>query len=892
MAYFKIVRKTLEINGSSRSTSIDLRAEVFSYDKNVSKFLFELTSKEAEIDLTGATVRVLLTYVGNDGKKGIIEDNGGVEAYTMNQIYYLLPEELRGYDGTVVMGLYVDLPSGEAIDIQNVQFRMFKSSIDDGAGVAGVVYFKSFEEWLFQVKEKALLEIQNIDDESERITEYADTKIKEYDDKFVQSNQKMSELQQSQIELSDQLNETNKKIDEADVYRKDEVFNKPESSANVIYQLVGKEKVRMTFTADFSNKESGSDDKNPHWASAVHGLNELPSPSDFKTELVQLRYDSLKILDGQKTTVNTVAGTANQYPCLEHKWDIVEIIKRELSEDFFVDRGAIDKASQATVAKKIIVSPLESSAWGFGTCPSGNSLKIANHINGVGWQTDQLPPNTTNLVKQITARNTATPSIDDEGFLRTIIYTEASSKTVQSQINVDYGNLVFSIEISMNEHIKSMMAANHVENLATQEEAELGEDNTKTMTPLRTDQYFKAHLATQEEAENGVSHLKTMTPKRTAEQTLARFGQSFTPSTKFIAHRGNNYFYPENSIAAFEKTSRHWGAETDIQLTTDGKWYCFHDRTLDRMTNGTGNFMDKTSSEIEALRLDTGNGINTLSDVEKKIPTFEQYLNACIKARIVPVIEITPLKTDFTDAQLDSIVTVIRRKGLLNKCVIICFTYEVLVKMRQRMPYTVMHWLISEYSEEMIQKCVINNFVPSFDYSKASVNQALIDKIHDAGLECGLWTVPYSDHQKYTDMGVDNITTDSASGNLRYFEPALRSGMTANKTDLTGPTYIEETSNGEIHIRVNVTDGQNDVGVYICALEKWAIPRHSLTLIGYVRSTKVTGFSFVPVAVGVGGYSAQDASTADPNIKFGYLCTGTNWEQRSSYAAFDLFYRI
>lgn len=302
--------------------------------------------------------------------------------------------------------------------------------------------------------------------------------------------------------------------------------------------------------------------------------------------------------------------------------------------------------------------------------------------------------------------------------------------------------------------------------------------------------------------------------------------------------------------------------------------------------------MDKTSSEIEALRLDTGNGINTLSDVEKKIPTFEQYLNACIKARIVPVIEITPLKTDFTDAQLDSIVTVIRRKGLLNKCVIICFTYEVLVKMRQRMPYTVMHWLISEYSEEMIQKCVINNFVPSFDYSKASVNQALIDKIHDAGLECGLWTVPYSDHQKYTDMGVDNITTDSASGNLRYFEPALRSGMLPNSVDLSGSTYIEETSNGEIHIRVNVTGGQNDVGVYICALESWAIPRHSLTLIGYVRSTKVTGFTFVPVSVGVGGYSANDSSIADANIKFGYLTTGTNWEQRATYAAFDLFYRI
>ena len=141
-------------------------------------------------------------------------------------------------------------------------------------------------------------------------------------------------------------------------------------------------------------------------------------------------------------------------------------------------------------------------------------------------------------------------------------------------------------------------------------------------------------------------------------------------------------------------------------------------------------------------------------------------------------------------------------------------------------------------------------------------------------------------------MGLDYISTNDPSGNLRYFEPALRSGMQPNNVNLGGPTYMEETSNGEIHIRVNVTAGQNDVGVYICALESWAIPRHSLNLIGYVRATKISGFTFVPVSVGVGGYSANDSSIADANIKFGYLTTGTNWEQRATYAAFDLFYRI
>ncbi|MDT2405326.1 hypothetical protein P7D43_23605, partial [Enterococcus avium] len=151
---------------------------------------------------------------------------------------------------------------------------------------------------------------------------------------------------------------------------------------------------------------------------------------------------------------------------------------------------------------------------------------------------------------------------------------------------------------------------------------------------------------------------------------------------------------------------------------------------------------------------------------EKKIPTFDQYLNACLKARIVPVIEITPLKTDFTDAQLDSIVTTIRRKGLENKCVIICFTYDVLVKMRKRMPSTVMHWLLSDYTSDVLEKCIENHFVPSFESTKSFVTQSLVDQYHDSGLDVGVWVVPYSDHQKYAEMGLDYISTNDPSGNL------------------------------------------------------------------------------------------------------------------------------
>ena len=478
---FKTNNETILIDAKA-TDPIPTGVVFWSHDRGTAKLIFQLQKDYMNQPLSAGTIVPILLEFNSDtaeGGRGRHIYHAVIEDAINGIVSIVLEDNILGYVGRVTGSIYIELPDSRSLDTAGrFTFDIKRSPIDLNTPELEDYYWQGFNEIIDEYHQT----INTIKSEAKALIDSLTADVTTAQSKITQLEQSITT---ANTNLNARIDEINKKIDDNDI------FTKAESSANVIYQLVGKEKVRMTFTADFSNKESGSDDKNPHWASAVHGLNELPSPSDFKTELVQLRYDSLKILDGQKTTVNTVAGTANQYPCLEHKWDIVEIIKRELSEDFFVDRGAIDKASQATVAKKIIVSPLESSAWGFGTCPSGNSLKIANHINGVGWQTDQLPPNTTNLVKQITARNTATPSIDDEGFLRTIIYTEASSKTVQSQINVDYGNLVFSIEISMNEHIKSMMAANHIENLATEEEAETGEDNKKIMTPLRVMQSIK-----------------------------------------------------------------------------------------------------------------------------------------------------------------------------------------------------------------------------------------------------------------------------------------------------------------------------------------------------------------------------------------------------------------
>lgn len=148
MSFYKTVRKTIKVAGSNRARSIDLRAEIFTYDRNVSKFIFQLANDEQKIDLENAKVRVVLTYVDSSGKKGVLEDSGGVEKQSDDEIYYVLSDKLRGHVGIVVMGVYVDCSTGEAIDIQNVQFEMKRSLIDSDVENAAEIYFKSCDDCL------------------------------------------------------------------------------------------------------------------------------------------------------------------------------------------------------------------------------------------------------------------------------------------------------------------------------------------------------------------------------------------------------------------------------------------------------------------------------------------------------------------------------------------------------------------------------------------------------------------------------------------------------------------------------------------------------------------------------------------------------------------------
>ena len=271
-----------------------------------------------------------------------------------------------------------------------------------------------------------------------------------------------------------------------------------ESSANVIDQVIGKEKGQISVITDFKNKVTNSSVENPHWAGAAFVGDKLEKPSYFVIEVSQTRYNSLSEKDGDTAFITATGADLRPSLCL--KYDLLEIVKRRLGEDFFIDREATTTEQQLSLLDAIVTN------FEIGTYAKGTGVEAGKATNWCAsklwfdnsqWTTG-TPQNTTGEIKRLAFAldpvNKLSRYLDEKGILQVIVYGGLSDGVTNTNVRVDYSDLLIDIEVSSNKHIKSIVAANHVKNLATQSEAETGTDNTKTMTPLRTKQLLDSKL--------------------------------------------------------------------------------------------------------------------------------------------------------------------------------------------------------------------------------------------------------------------------------------------------------------------------------------------------------------------------------------------------------------
>lgn len=84
-----------------------------------------------------------------------------------------------------------------------------------------------------------------------------------------------------------------------------------------------------------------------------------------------------------------------------------------------------------------------------------------------------------------------------------------------------------------------------------------------------------------------------------------------------IGHRGAKGHIAENTIASITKAIDIGvdGIEVDVHKCASGELVVFHDFTLDRVTNGTGEISKLTLTELKTLQVDGEFAIPTLDEV-------------------------------------------------------------------------------------------------------------------------------------------------------------------------------------------------------------------------------------------------------------------------------------
>jgi glycerophosphoryl diester phosphodiesterase len=250
-----------------------------------------------------------------------------------------------------------------------------------------------------------------------------------------------------------------------------------------------------------------------------------------------------------------------------------------------------------------------------------------------------------------------------------------------------------------------------------------------------------------------------------------------TRRPEVVAHRGESYDAPENTMAAYNLAwERHVDVvETDVHLTKDGKVIISHDANTFRTTGGPrhgGQKLAIVEQTADALRkLDVGKWKAPVYAGEK-MPFLDELLASIpdkAGKRVFIEIKVGP-------EAAGPVVQAIKSRGLKpERTAVISFKLDSCAAVKKLMPELQVYFLADFRADkktgrppptidELINMAKENN-LDGLDLAyQGPLDAAGVKKIHDAGLACHVWTideVPVA--KKFAEYGVDGITTNRAA---------------------------------------------------------------------------------------------------------------------------------
>lgn len=238
-----------------------------------------------------------------------------------------------------------------------------------------------------------------------------------------------------------------------------------------------------------------------------------------------------------------------------------------------------------------------------------------------------------------------------------------------------------------------------------------------------------------------------------------------------MAHRGWSGLAPENTLSAIklalEEPKIH-AIEIDIQMTKDGVPVVFHDKVLDRTTNGTGALKNKTLAELKAL--DAGSWFSE-SFADEKIPTLEEVLLLVDGAKPL-YIELKQVGDLYIGLELKTI-ELIRRHGFEDRCSLISFDHKSLQTCMKIAP-EIKRTLVMMGSPLLLAEQVNAIQATSVSMYAEYVDQLMVDSLTRNGTEIVIWTVDEpAEADRIASYGADVLFTSNRPDQLWARESAM-----------------------------------------------------------------------------------------------------------------------
>lgn len=222
----------------------------------------------------------------------------------------------------------------------------------------------------------------------------------------------------------------------------------------------------------------------------------------------------------------------------------------------------------------------------------------------------------------------------------------------------------------------------------------------------------------------------------------------------------------ENSQSAFAAAmAAGYGIELDLQPSADGQAMVFHDATLDRLTNETGNTCDRTAAELGQI---------TLMGGPDTIPTLAEVL-ATINENTPLLIELKPQGLD-SDGTLER-ATADALVGYAGPVAVMSFDPNMVARLASLLPDTPRGLVTGSFGPDWNEPRHIRDYlrpIPDYDTVKASfishevhdLDAPRVAELKSLGAAILTWTVTSQNLEIKARKIADNITFEGYAAAL------------------------------------------------------------------------------------------------------------------------------